>query len=320
MKRGLLMSFALISVLASILFLAGELREISYEVSGQTNTAPDHSLFMKTVITGHRLWVAEMQERVQVGSSSVSSCGTQDGDPILYSSDLCSLQQTPVTIDLVKPVMSMCEGAFVTEHQEDALGGLWSVKEPANCPSVTVKMDEGLSGNIKYSLGSSNTVTIPYSFQIEDFNLEKLNSDLRRGHSLCEEVFSYYECMGEYVQMCGYDTDTLCLLLGNMEVNFHVSESNLPTSILLDTHKIQVRNPSETFSIVQFDSAIMVSPSQVEVSDTYKSKIIFSALYEIKDLTCETSITYCNNVLTIPKTEDHVYVQFNEDKYYTFKQ
>ena len=65
MKRGLLMSFALISVLASILFLAAELRNISYEVTGQTDTAPDHSLFMKTVITGHRLWMIEMQDKIR---------------------------------------------------------------------------------------------------------------------------------------------------------------------------------------------------------------------------------------------------------------
>ena len=332
MKRGLLMSFALISVLASILFLAAELREISYEVSGQTDTAPDHSLFMKTVITGHRFWVMEMQEKIQsssTSSSSLSTCGV-NGNPILFETALCTLQKTTVSVDLIEPVMSFCEDAFVTEQTKQVEieggydgygGGSYTVRTPVDCPEITVNIDQSLSGNVEYSLGDTNKVTIPYNFQIEEIDFDELNKKLSDGHQKCQDAFLYYDCMSTYVTTCGHDVNTLCLTFGNIEVNMHVNEANLPSGILVEQDAIKVRNPNTTFTITQFDSPVLIQPSQVQSTEIYRNKIVNGPTsYDINTLNCESVITYCNNVLTIPKTEDHVYIQFDEDKYYTFKQ
>jgi len=342
MKRGLLMSFALISVLASILFLAAELRNLSYEVSGQTDTAPDHSLFMKTVITGHRLWMIEMQDKIQEDSlvnTEISSCGARDESPVIFDQEWCTLQATEVEVNLVEPIMSMCEDAFVTEQTEvvDTInsGGSeqsmhmasrghvssYTVRTPVNCPSISVSMSQDLVGEITYKLDDTNTAILPYDFELDQINFDELNERLLSGHDSCKGLFDYYDCLSTQVDVCGHSLNTVCLMIGSVEMDFYVNEANLPKTVKVEENNILVRNPDETFTITEFTEEVRVSPSTVSVSSSYSDKIVNTYLYSLADLNCETTITYCNNILNISKTRDHVYLSFpSEDEYYTFGQ
>ena len=50
MKRGIVMSFSMIAVLASILFIAVSLRQISDTYQSSDNSALDHAAFVKSTM------------------------------------------------------------------------------------------------------------------------------------------------------------------------------------------------------------------------------------------------------------------------------
>jgi hypothetical protein len=104
-------------------------------------------------------------------------------------------------------------------------------------------------------------------------------------------------------------------------MDFYVNEANLPKTVKVEENNILVRNPDETFTITEFTEEVRVSPSTVSVSSSYSDKIVNAYSYSLANLNCETTITYCNNILNISKTRDHVYLSFpSEDEYYTFGQ
>ena len=192
------------------------------------------------------------------------------------------------------------------------------------CESVGTKImfnDDKKSGEVVYSYKGTNKIELPFDFSLDSGVIDTLNNDLVSAHNSCNNMYGYYECFSNYVDVCGHSKNNLCLKVGGIEINFYVFEEYLPMAVKLDQDIILVRNPDETFTITEFNDPVQVSPSTVAASSTYSNKIIVQTSYNVVDLSCDTAIPYCNGVLSIPKTRDHVYLSFpNEDKYYTFSQ
>ena len=310
MKRGLLMSLAMIAVLSSILYLGVELRLTHVELDQNDDMAIEHMHFIKTVLTGHNVWADSVQDDIienVLRDDGLTNCGIIQDLPVIYTTQSCEIQPQSLDTDLVAPNIHFCDGGNVGKDNLN------------DCIMIQKKLMGSLQGSILYSVSRHN-VTVPFDFDIDTSFIDTLNSQLDSAFDSCTSTFNVYECIELQISLCGYDTNQICLNLGNIEKTFYVNESHFPRAMLIEEDIIKVRNPSTAFTIVQFDSPIIVTPSQVEASETFKSKILISTDYELTTLNCESSITYCDGILSIPKTEDNVYVQFNEDKYYTFKQ
>jgi len=328
MKRGIMMSLALIAILSSILYLSMEMRSMADDVLNYRDTSINHLYFTKTVLTGHNIWAKQVADEILsdvLDPAGLSTCGVVNTYPVLFQQSLCSLQPSPIEYTLADPMVYLCEDGKVGTKAEwvyvdgPGHGSTEQVVTDISCKRISTSLPGSLQGIMHYNI-SAHSISVPIDFDIDTSFISSLNTNLSEAFDFCKPTFNIYSCLEQKLDVCGYDASQVCIVLGNIEQTFYVNESNLPTTMEIGQDTIKVRNPVPTFNITVFDSEIKVAPSLVAASESFQSKIVTSTGYSISNLNCDSSITYCNGILTIPKTEDHVYVQFDEDKYYTFKQ